>query len=308
MMLILECLPSLKAAPGETSNKDMHIKYLISILLLFFSQYGHAENNFINKFEQQFCTYGSHKQLYRFFTKENFIVFAQAKRKHSNRKIKDFADVLFLISPDMKYFHAVTLHGIKYDHFKACVFTSAREVDYQFSSPIPGIMQRINREHKIFLIEDMPSDSQCPANSSNCIPWSKWSKDLNDVFLLSAYAYSTKQSTDPYNEIVDLTLDGKTIQPTRGKLTQHARQKYAMRLRNELNESEEDSEAAKTVYRNIFNEVDHNLPLMQLKLTDDRQWSISEIDRETGLVWIILEGVELELYPMQNDQYKAFLN
>ena len=303
----MECRQFQRVVPGAMSRSFMRKFYFVVLLLFFISQASFAKDGHVKQLEEQFCAYGSHKELYEFFTKENFIVFAQGKRKHPNGKIKDFADVLFLVSSDMQYFHAVTLNGIKYDHFKACIFTSAREVDYQFSSPIPGIMNRINREHQIFLSEDMPKDAECPADSTNCIPWISWSSNLHEVLLLSAYAYSTTQIPDPYTDIVDLTLDGKTIQPTRGKLTQHARQKYAMRIRNELNESNEDIKAAKTVYRNIHSEVDHQLPLMQLTLSDDRQWTIFEIDRKNGIVWITLEGINLELYPMKNDLYRMFL-
>lgn len=57
----------------------------------------------------------------------------------------------FLLLPNMEYFHAVTLNGIKYDYFKACIFSSARGIDLQFVSPIPILLQNINREHFFFL-------------------------------------------------------------------------------------------------------------------------------------------------------------
>ncbi len=303
----MECRPFLKAVPGATNKSIMRIRKFLTIFLCLFSLHSYANDDFTKDFEQHSCAYGSHKELYRHFTKNNFIVFAQGKRIQPNGTIKDFADVLFLVSPDMQFFHAATLNGIKYNHFKACIFTSAQEVDYQFAAPIPDILQRKNREHLVFLNEDMPAESKCPANTSACTPWSQWSHGLNDVFLLSAYSFSSTQSPDPYSEKVDLTLDGKTIQPTRGKLSRHARQKYALRMRNALNESKKEIESAKTVYRNIYDEIDHQLPLMKLKLTDKREWIISEIDRESGLVWNLLEGIDLELYPMRNDEYKVFL-
>ena len=288
------------------NNYFMSRKIVALIVCSLLTLHCQANETFSEKFQEQLCTHGSHQELYQFFMNENYIVFAQGKRRQPDGKIKDFADVLFLVSPDMQYFHAAILNGVKYDYFKACIFTSAREVDYQFASPVPGILARKNREHQIFLSEDMPTDGQCPANTTACTTWTDWSHEINNFYLLSAYTYSTKHPIDPYNEIIDLTVDSKTIHPTRGKLTQHARLKYALRVRNELKESKDDVKAAKTVYRNIYNEVDHQLPLMHLKLSDDRRWKISEIDRTSGLVWNILEGIDLELYPMQNEAYKSF--
>ena len=245
--------------------------------------------------------------MYQFFSEKDYIVIAQGKRIQNSGKIKDFADVLFLLSSDMEYFHAVTLHGIKYDHFKACIFTSAREVDFQFAPPIPGVLERNNREHFVFLFDETPENGKCSPQEKACSSWSAWSRNREQTSLLSAYAYSSNWASDPYSEIVELTLDNKKITPSRGALTQHARKKYALRLRNQLKESKEDTIAAKTAYRNIYNEVDHKLPLMLLNLTADRKWQISEINREKGTVQDIIHGKDLELYPMPNTSYKRFL-
>ncbi len=279
--------------------------YLFTFITTFNT--AHANNNALTNLETSFCTDGSHKALYNFFTEKNYIVIAQGKRTQPSGKIKDFADVLFLVSQDMEYFHAVTLKGIKYDHFKACIFSSAREIDYQFAPPTPDLLPRKNREHMIFLIDDIPNNANCASGDNNCTPWSEWTDKLTQTTLLSAYSYSNKQQHDPYNEIVELTLDNKVIRPTRGTLSQHARIKYALRLRNQLNESVEEAKTAKSAYKQIHDEVDHKLPLVFLNLTDTRNWSIDEINREKGLVQTLLQGVEFELYPMPNSVYKQFL-
>ena len=258
--------------------------------------------------EDNHCTYGSHKELYTFFTDQNYAVIAQGKRIQPTGKIKDFADVLFLVSPDMAYFHAVTLSGIKYDYFKACIFTSAREVDFQFASPIPNLLERKNREHLVFLVNNLPKNTPCPASSASCIPWSEWSPLLKQTFILSAYTYSSQTQYDPYNEIVELTLDNKTITPTRGVLAEHARVKYAIRLRNELNEPAKDLRAAKDAYVQIHDEIDHKLPLIFLSVSKDRHWNITEINRNNGLAETVIHGIELELYPMKRTEYKKLLN
>ena len=263
-----------------------------------------ASDKYKPNLEDSDCAYGSHKELYDFFTEKNYIVIAQGKRIQPNSKVKDFADVLFLVSPNMEYFHAVTLNGIKYDYFKACIFSSAREIDYQFAPPTPNLLPRINREHTVFLLDNIPKNASCPIGDKDCKPWSQWSYNLKQTSLLSAYSYSTKWENDPYNEIVELTLDNKIIRPTRGVLSEHARTKYALRLRNELNENIKDAKNAKVAYKQIHDEVDHKLPLIFLNLTDSRDWSIDEINRDKGLVQTVLYGVDLELYPMPNSAYE----
>ena len=271
-----------------------------------------AANCFANtpskiQLEDDHCAYGSHNDLYNFFTEKNYVVIAQGKRIQPTGKIKDFADVLLLVSPDMAYFHAVTLAGIKYDYFKACIFTTAREIDFQFASPIPNLLERKNREHLVFLINNLPKDTPCPTENTSCMSWSEWSPLLKQTFILSAYTYSSQVQYDPYNEIVELTIDNKTITPTRGVLAEHARVKYAIRLRNELNESTKDLRAAKDAYVQIHNEVDHKLPLVFLSVTENRNWNITQINRNTGLAETVIHGIELELYPMKSTEYKKLL-
>ncbi len=284
----------------------MRVKLVVLFLLLavITPHTGFTSSKNSPNLEDNFCTYGSHKELYKFFAEKNYIVIAQGKRTHPNGNIKDFADVLFLVSPDMEYFHTVTLNSIKYDHFKACIFSSAREIDYQFASPIPNLLPRKNREHVVLLNNGMPNKTTCPNNDKYCTPWSHWShKSQTNTPKLSAYTYSTKRENDPYNEIVELTLDNKVIRPTRGKLTEHTRKKYALRLRNALNENKEDVKMTKIAYKQIHDEVDHKLPLILLNLTETRDWSLSEVNRKKGLVETVLHGIELELYPIPNSAY-----
>lgn len=285
----------------------MRVKLFLLITLLFFSTNCFASNlNEIN-LQEDHCASGSHKQLYKFFTEKKYVVIAQGKRIQDNGNIKDFADVLLLLSPDMAYFHALTLSGIKYDYFKACIFSSAKEIDFQFASPIPNLLQRKNREHLVFLTRDVPKDTPCPTDSSACLSRSEWSALLQQTFLLSGYSYSSDAQNDPYYELVELTIDNKKINPTRGVLAEHARVKYAQRLRNELNESGKDIKAAKEAYIQIHDEIDHKLPLVFLSVTKDRHWSIIQIDRKNGLAEKVLHGIELELYPMKQAEYQKLL-
>ena len=280
---------------------------LILVFLCLFSNLSFSNNITNAQTSNIECAYGSHKELYKFFTAEKYAVIAQGKRIQANGDIKDFADVLFLLSPDMTYFHAITLAGVEYDYFKACIHSSAREVDFQFASPIPELLQRKNREHLVFLVKNLPKDSSCPTHNNSCITWSEWSPLLEQTFLFSAYAFASDAENDPYNELVELTLDNKKIRPTRGVLTEHARVKYALRLRNELNESAHDLKAAKDAYKQIHDEVDHKLPLIFLSVSQDRTWRITEINRNNGLAETILHGVELQLYPMKQEEYKKLL-
>ena len=284
----------------------MRVSFLLLICSLLFPVSSLANQN-SKELNPDSCAYGSHKELYQFFTDQKYVVIAQAKRIQDSGDIKDFADVIFLLSTDMAYFHAVTLSGIKYDHFEACIFTSAQEVDFQFAPPVPNLLSRKNREHLVFLIKDIPKNAPCPNQKKSCMTWQQWSPLLEQTFLLSAYHYANDLTNNPYHEIVELTLDNKTIRPTRGVLAEHARVKYAIRLRNELKESAGDIKAAKQAYIDIHNEVDHNLPLVFLSLEKDRRWRITQVDRISGLAETLLHGVELELYPMKQDGYLKLL-
>lgn len=286
----------------------MKAKLILLIILLTFSAM-HASiagNSDGSNVEAATCSYGSHKELYSFFTEKNYIVVAQGKRIQPNGSIKDFADVLFLITPDMEFFHAVTLTGIRYDHFKACIFSSAREIDYQFAPPIPDLLSRNNRAHLVFFNQGPSQDNACINETNECTAWDDWLSRTKQTFLFSAYKYSSSWRSDPYDEIVELRLDNKVIRPTRGRLSEHARKKYALRLRNELNESKDEIKTTKLAYKEIHDEVDHKLPLIFLSLNNTRDWTLSEVDREKRLVHTIIHGIEFELYPMTTNAYKNF--
>lgn len=285
----------------------MKVKFVILLFLIFTSfSNSHAEQNTKQNTQENICAYGSHKELYEKFAQKNYIVIAQGKRMQPDGHIKDFADVLFLLSPEMDFFHAVAMNGIHHDHFKACIFYSGREIDYQFAPPIADILLRVNRQHQIFLSDSMPANATCPKDDKDCVTWSDWAQKTTQTFLFSAYKYSSNWPHDPYDDIVELMLDSKVIHPTRGALAELARTKYALRLRNELHENIDEIKVAKDAYKQIYEEADHRLPLIFLSLTQNRNWSINEIDRENGLVHPVLHGAELELYPMSNAQYKSF--
>lgn len=279
---------------------------IISLLLLFlFSSLTVADEE-IQTLEDSFCANGTQQQLIDFFVEQQYIIFAQGKRIGEDGLTPDYADVLFLVSPGQEFFHLVTRQKTTNTKYKACVFSSAREVDYKFTTPIPDLFPQKNREHLMFL-NNIPKDGVCPAGKPECVPWSQWAHMVKQTYLFSAYLYSAKWKFDAYEEIVELTVEGKTIHPTRGALSELARTKYAARLRHELGEDEHDREAGKKAYAEIYKEADHGLPLMMLMLTDNRRWAIMVIDRKEGLVWTSMQGRDLELYPLPHNVYKKFL-
>ena len=278
--------------------------FLLLFSMYFISCFAAGEED--QTLEESFCANGSRQQLIDFFTEQNYVVFAQGKRIVESGEVQEFPDVLFLVSPDLEFFHLVTQQKSGDTKFEACIFASAREVDYKFVAPIPDLFVEKDREHLVFL-QAIPKDGECPTGESQCVPWRKWEHMVKQTFLFSAYLYSAKRKFDAYQEIIELTVEGKTIHPTRGALSELARTKYAARLRNELGEQEADREAAKKAYREIFKEADHGLPLMMLMLTDNRKWAVTVIDRKQGLVTTLMQGEDLELYPLPRSAYENFL-
>ena len=283
----------------------MNQVFVIFWLLFLFSSAAVAEQE-IQTLEENFCANGTQQQLVNFFTDQQYVVFAQGKHLNGDGEISEYPNVLFLVSPDLEFFHLVTQKKTKNGKYKACIFTSAREVDYKFAAPIPELFPKKNREHLIFL-NSIPKDSVCPETQSNCVPWAKWSHMIKQTYLFSAYLYSAKWKHDAYEEIIELKIEGKTIRPTSGALSQLARIKYAARLRNELGEEEDDREAGKKAYMDIYKQADHNLPLLMLMLADNRRWAVTVIDRKEGLVTTLIQGRDLELYPLPIRVYKNFL-
>ncbi len=285
----------------------MHLKFaIVPILFLIFINSYVLANEEIQTLEESFCANGTQQQLIDFFTDQQYVVFAQGKRLSGDGVRSEFPDVLFLVSPDLEFFHLVTQQKTENEKYKACIFTSAREVDYKFAAPIPELFPEKNREHLMFL-DSIPKDGICPESQSNCIPWSKWSHMVNQTYLFSAYLYSAKWKYDAYEEIIELTIEDKTIRPTSGALSELARTGYAARLRNELGEDEGDRKAGKKAYAEIYKQADHGLPLMMLMLTDNRRWAVTVIDRKQGLVTTLMQGLDLELYPLSHRAYKKFI-
>ena len=280
------------------------MKYFIKLIVLFpLLAQANEQNISLNEIT---CTTGTLSQLYDFFADQNYVVVAQGRQLAEQQKQKNFPDTLFLVSAQMDYFHLVTLIETGQNKYQACISLSAREVDLQIRAPIDNLLARKNREHYLH-ISEMPKDGECAAQNSHCIPWQSISYIFNRKPLISGYEYSVELTEDPYNEVVELTIDGQTIHPTRGALTELARTKYALRLTNQLNESKEDIEAAKEIYKNIHSDVDHKLPLIILNLTGNDKWSIYKIDRAQGLVWEEFRGDDFKTFPLEDDTYKQFV-
>ena len=106
----------------------MKVRLLALCLLALFvlSQTSLASNKNYSRLEDDFCAYGSHRELHKFFAEKNYLVIAQGKRIQTDGKIKDFADVILLLSPDMEYFHVLTLNAINRHRFKACIFSTVQ--------------------------------------------------------------------------------------------------------------------------------------------------------------------------------------
>ncbi len=284
----------------------MKVRIFIFIVLIC-PKYVPAGDSIIDNLEGFSCKKGSHQQLHDFFTNRNYVVVAQGKNAGSQHHSNTFAEILFLVTPDMAFFHALTLSPLDHGHFNACLFASGREIDFQFASPVPGLFERHNREHQVLIKQGPSQNASCPEKNSSCQSEAEWPLLFKQTYILSAYHYSTAQNSEIYNESVELTIDGKTIRPSRGSLAEHARKKYALRLRNALNESEQEVTTALQTYQQIHAQVDHRLPLIILSVNKDRDWKITRIDRINGLAEIILHGSELNLYPLKRAQYLEFI-
>ena len=252
------------------------------------------------------CTTGTLSQLYDFFAEQNYVLVAQGKQLLDDGEQQNYSDTLFLVSTEMDYFHAVTLNKTGQNKYKGCISLSAREVDFQLQSPIDDLLPRKNREHYLY-ISETPEDGKCPAQDTACTPWPSIAYITNSKPLLSGYEYSIEPDGDPYTEIVELTIGEQTIHPTRGALAELARTKYALRLTNELNESEEDVAAAIEIYGSIHKDIDHGLPLVVFNVTGSNKWSIYKIDQSKGLVWTMLQGSNLTTFPLETESYRDFV-
>lgn len=249
------------------------------------------------------CTFGSLSELNDFFVRQDLIQIAKGTRRNTNKESHDNTEVHFLLSKDMTYFHVATIKPEHGDQFRACIISSAREIDLQIDPPVENFLQRKPREHLLFL-NDVPTEGECPADKNNCKSWNGPAELFGTKYLLTAYLYSEHWHLDAYTQIVDIKMDKKVIQPTRGMLTEFARLKYASRLRNELNEDDAVLNTAKEAYRNIYSEVDHEHPLYMFIIGEDDRWQIKMLDRHRGIVWTPIRGDNLEIYPLSQDVYK----
>ncbi|MEM8845408.1 MAG: hypothetical protein AAGB35_10265 [Pseudomonadota bacterium] len=279
---------------------------VVAVLSLSLFYNSHANEKEEISLKEITCASGSLSQLYEFFADQNYVLVAQGRQSQTNGKQIDFSDSLFLVSSDMDYFHLVTLKEIKQNTYEGCISLSAREVDLQIQTPLDDLLTRKNREHYLF-ISKTTKDGKCPTQDASCKSWSSTSYIANRKPLISGYEYSVEKPEDSYNEIVELTIGDQTIHPTRGALAELARTKYALRLTNQLNESEEDLEAAKEIYINILRDLDHKIPLIVLNLTGTNKWSIYKIDQAQGLVWEMFNGDNLITYPLEEESYQQFV-
>lgn len=249
------------------------------------------------------CTFGSAFELDLFFARKDLIQIAKGTRRSAHKKSHDNVEVLFLLSKDMKFFHVATLKPEHGEHYRACIISSAREVDLQVEPPVANFLARKPREHLLFL-NDLPKDGQCPPEKNNCTPWNSPTEFIGTKFLLTAYLYSEHWELDAYTQIVDIKVDRKIIKPTRGMLSEFARLKYASRLRNELNEDTTQLKTAKEAYREIYTEVDHSHPLYMFIIGEEGAWQIKMIDRHRGIIWVPIQGDNLEIYPLSKREYR----
>lgn len=275
----------------------------LSLLIIILLENTGAEDQIATTKIGPTCTFGTPQELNLFFDQQELVQIAKGKRRHTQKKSQDNIEVIFLLSKDMDYFHVATVKPEHGEHYRACIISSAREIDFQIDPPVENFLQRKPREHLLFL-NDVPTDGECPADKNNCAPWSGPAELVGTKYLLTAYLYSEHWHLDAYTQIVDIKVDKKLIQPARGMLAEFARLKYASRLRNELNEDATLLNTAKEAYRNIYSEVDHEQPLYMFTIDEHDNWQIKMLDRHRGIVWTPIHGDNLEIYPLSQDEYK----
>lgn len=268
-------------------------KHLAGCLVLaFLSLTVHSEQA---KKIQPACTSGSLTQLNQFFFNQDYLLIARGTTNQQS-------EMLFIVSSDMNYFHVVDLVSIDSNYLQACINSSAREIDYQHTPPVPGILERINRAHIVFA-DEIPSKQECRPKNEKCSAWNSALFNQQDQLILTGYEYSASAEPASYDEPVELKIDHNYIYPSRGELAELARTKYALRLTNQLRESKHDQESVKKVYREMYENVDHKLALISFSTDDNHDWIIQKIDRESGLVWTLHEGTSLHMYPLSDNDY-----
>ena len=301
MMLTLRCHPFQKTAPGVMS------KYLLSISLVTLIglcwqgavQAQPLPQSSITPERVEHCHIGSADEIVEFYALNHYVLFAQAEHKTAQGKQ---SQVQFLVTSDMAYFYIARIRLLQGNVREACLKLLAREVDYQLVAPIAGLLKRKPRHHFLFF-EQLPSSSRCATEKQGCASWSQWSEDSEGEYLLTAYRYSLKQK-EHFEQAIRVRLGDKQIAPGRGKLSAFARMQYVRRLRNELDESPSDREQAKTFYQQLLESADHGLPLLTLRQLPEQGWDLTVIDRQKGLVFTVMQGDQLELYPQSREYYR----
>lgn len=247
---------------------------------------------------QTTCTTGSLEQLHVFFLEQDYLLIAQGVSSQQT-------EIFFMVSSDMDYFHIVNLVSLASNQWQACIASSAREIDYQHLPPVPGVLTRIDRAHTVFS-DDIPSHQKCPPENTTCRPWSPAVLNSPRRLILTGYEYSASDEPDGYAEPVELKIDQHYIYPARGELAELARTKYALRMTEQLQESDQDAASAKKVYREMYLNVDHQLALIIFSADNNQNWLIEKIDRTTGLIWTLNMGTALQMYPLSYDDYLDF--
>ena len=304
MMLILRCRRFQKMAPGVMS------KYLLSIGLVTWiglcwqgaAQAQPLPQSAVTAEQVEHCHIGSADEIAEFYALNHYVLFAQARHKTAQGKQ---SQVQFLVTTDMAYFYIARINLLPGNVREACLQLLAREVDYQLLAPIAGLLERKPRHHFLFF-DRLPSNSRCDAENQYCASWLEWSEDSEGEYLLTAYRYSLKQK-EYFEQAVRVELGDKQIGVGRGKLSAFARMQYVRRLRNELDESPLDREEAKTFYQQLLETTDHGLPLLSLRQLPQQGWDLTVINRQKGLVFTVMQGDQLELYPQSREDYRHLL-
>ena len=247
------------------------------------------------------CTQGSLTQIQNHFLDNNNLIFArgQSLSEHGEQR------VLFLVSYPINTFQIVSLIALGHSHYEACIESTSIEVDYRDeNAPVRKLFKRTYRAHEIF--NDAIPNQECGAEPNLC---QFWPSQINHTHttILSAYQLNNNDSTDSYDEIIKLKIGRHVISPSRGRLTQLARTKYALRMNNKLDESASDIEAGKEIYRKIHQSFDHKLALIVFSYTQEYDWNVKRIDRDTGQISTLIEGKSLEMYPLSRNTYLSFM-
>ena len=246
------------------------------------------------------CIQGSLTQIQNHFLENNSLIFARGQTLSQN----DEKRVLFVVSYPINTFQIVSLIALGNSHYEACIESTSIEVDYRDeTAPVRKLFERTYRGHEIF--NDTIPNLECETEPDVCHFWPSYNNHP-DTTILSAYELSDSASTSSYNEIVKLKIGPHIISPSRGRLAELARTKFALRMNNQVDESASDIEAGKQIYREIYQNFDHKLALIIFSHTATYDWNVKKINRNTGQMSTLIEGTSLEMYPLSRNTYLSF--